>query len=284
MEILERNITYRVSCRHLVIESKKHIWRFEKVSKVVSLLDKAGGCGIGYRCTHSFLCLATFQQLFQMPMYLHTGESPKVQHAYITIAEFFGTYSLVDARRYLEKMLKTAASFHYWRDNPSNVLFLFEKLEGLTMAALTIHREGSERQDAVISLAQDEVPTLTAYRQYCGWHHKSDPWYFFPRSLSPKEYANPYSVFKQVAAKGGRKQWRFVLRELQFYTLSTSSLNESEDVALDALRLYLLFSKLLEAAHLVDVRAINEIGGEQRPKWKGLPATSGNADNANMVK
>lgn len=204
-------------------------------------------------------------------MNVYSGESPEVQHAYITIAEFFGTYSLADARRYITKMLKTAGSFHFWRDNPSNVLFFFEKLEELVLATLVIHREGSERQDGVITLAQDEMPSLTAYQQYCGWHHKSDPWYFFPRSLNRKEYANPYIVFKQIAANGNRKKWRFVLREVQFYTLSTSSVNESEDIEFDALRLYRLFTKLVEAAHLIDVRAINEVGGEPRPKWKGLP-------------
>lgn len=87
---------------------------------------------------------------------------PNVQYAYITIAEFFGTYALADAHRYLEKMLKTAGSFHYWHGNPSNVLFFFEKLEGLVRAALTIHREESQREAAVVPLAR---------ARYLPWQH-----------------------------------------------------------------------------------------------------------------
>lgn len=202
-----------------------------------------------------------------------------MQHAYITIAEFFDTYALATGRRYLKQMLKTAGSFHYWKGNPSNVLFFFEKLEGLVLAALVIHRTEKKREAALLTLAPDEMPSLTAYSQYCGWHYQSDPWFFFPRSLNRSEYANPYLVFKQVAAKGGRKAWRFRLQELQFHTLSTSSVNENEDVDLDALRLYLLLSKLIEAAHLVEVRAINEIGGEPPQKWKGQPVTAENGNN-----
>lgn len=212
-------------------------------------------------------------------MILDNAESPEVQHAYIAIAEYFDAFSLAAALRYLKKIVKTAGSFHYWRDNPASVLFFFEKLEPLVGAALTIHRTEGERAAALLTLAPDEMPSLTAYEQYCGWHYQSDPWYFFPRSLSRSEYADPYRVFKQVAAKGGRKQWRFRLQELQFHTLSTSSVNDNEDTDLDALRLYLLLSKLIEAAHLIEVRAINEIGGEPRHKWKGPAITPENGNH-----
>lgn len=45
-------------------------------------------------------------------MTLYTVESPEVQHAYITITEFFDAYSLAAARRYLKKIVKAAGSFH----------------------------------------------------------------------------------------------------------------------------------------------------------------------------
>ena len=54
---------------------------------------------------------------------------------------------------------------------------------------------------------------------------------------------------------------------------------ENEDIDLDALRLYLLLSKLIEAAHLIEVRAINEIGGEPRQKWRGQPVATENGNN-----
>lgn len=104
----------------------------------------------------------------QKSIHLYPGESPEVQHAYITIAELFGSYSLSIARQNLEKLLKRAGSYHYWRGDPSNVLFFFEKLEGLVLAAPAIHQEEGQRKEAVIVFAQNEVPALTACQQYCG--------------------------------------------------------------------------------------------------------------------
>jgi hypothetical protein len=197
-------------------------------------------------------------------------ESPEVQHAYIAIAEFFDAYSLSAARYYTQRVITAAGSYHSWKGDPSDVLFFIEKMEALVSAALTLRSEEAERQAALVTLAAGEAPLLTAYTQYCGRHYKSDPWYFFPRSLTRKEWANPYRVFAKLAARGGRKKWRFRLRELQFFALSISSINESDEVDLNTLQLYLLLTKLIDAAHLIDVRAITEIGGERRLKWKDL--------------
>lgn len=213
-------------------------------------------------------------------MYTYGAESPDVQYAYITIAEFFSCYAADDARQYTQRLLKKAGSHRPWRGEPANVLYFLERLEGLVMAALTLLRKEGRREAAVVLFEKDEAPSLTAYGEYCGWHHKSAPWYFFPRHLTRGEYANPYRVFKQLAAKGGRKKWKYRLRELRFFTLSNSSLHESGDLNITTLELYLLLTKLIEAAHLIDVRAINEMAGEPRPKWAGLPLTAATGEAA----
>lgn len=197
-------------------------------------------------------------------------EPPELQTAYIHIAEFFDTYALADALAYTKRVLRVAGNAGYWKSNPSNPLFFLEKMETLVMAVLTIHRSGEHRPAAVVALAEDESPSVTAYEQYCGWHHKRSPWWFFPRHLSPKQYADPYRVFALAARWGSRKAWKGVLRTLEYHALSTSPLSEFDE-GYDTLELYLLLCKLVEAAHLIEVGAINEIGGEPRNKWKGLP-------------
>lgn len=197
-----------------------------------------------------------------MPLY--AAENPDVQYAYLTIAGFFDAYALARALAYTRQTLKTADSDRYWKGDPSAVLYFFEKLQDLVMAALTLQREEAVRPAALVALAEGEAPSLIAYHQYCGRRHQSDPWYFFPRSLGRADYANPYRVFARLAAWGGRKRWKTRLRDLRFFALSTSSLSENGDAELNTLQLYFLLTKLVEAAHLINVRAVNETRGPRQ--------------------
>lgn len=206
-----------------------------------------------------------------------TRESPEVQNAYIVLAEFFGTYALSTALRYLRKVLRAAAHPGYWKGNPANVLFFYEKLQGLLLAALTIHQSGLQRAAAFVPMPGKEAPDIGQYEQYCGWHYLRAPWYFVPRHLSIKEYGNPYLVFGKLALKGGKKRWKSCIEELRYYSLGNSHIEEWGG-GLNTLELYLLLSKLLEAAHLIEVRAITDIAGEPLPKWKGLPTSPQNEE------
>lgn len=190
----------------------------------------------------------------------------KEELAYAIIAEFFNTYSLSLSLAYLRKVLRAANSHQHWQGNGANVLFFYERLQALVIAALTIHYGGGRREAAIIPLAKGQAPDIGKHEDYCGWHRLRAPWYFVPRHLSRKEYSNPYLVFKKLAGKGSKKQWKWRLQELCHYTLGTSQIGGwNED--LDSLQLYLLLAKVLEAAHLIEVRAIIEIAGELVPKW-----------------
>lgn len=203
-------------------------------------------------------------------MYLHKGEPPEVQAAYISIAEFFDTYALAVALHRLRYVLTVADSYKHWPGTPSDVLYFCKKLETLVGAAITISKYGRKREAALTPLAANEAPNLADEKTYCGWHYRWQSWYYVPRHITKKEWANPYRVFKAVTRLHRHKGWKVLLKEMQWHALSTSAYSEG-DGSLSALQLYFLLAKLIEAAHLVDVRAVNEIGGEPRPKWKGSP-------------
>jgi hypothetical protein len=194
-------------------------------------------------------------------------ESLKIQAGYAEISDFFSTYSLAQARKYLQKILKAANANRSSRMNPSSILYFFERLEQLYAAAMLIHQSGLEREAAIITALKDQAPDLANYPQYCGWHFMRASWYYVPRNLNEKEYFNPYKVFKKLDAYGSEETWKFIFHELRDYTFLKGSFSDAGD-HYNILDIYILLNKLLEACHLIEVRAIIELDGKPRPKWK----------------
>jgi hypothetical protein len=196
-----------------------------------------------------------------------TLESLKIQAGYAEISDFFSAYSLSQARKYLQKILKASNANRKSGMNPSGILYFFERLQQLYAASMLIHQSGLQREAAMITPAEDQAPDLANYPQYCGWHFRRASWNYIPRSLSEKEYFNPYKVFKKLEAYASEETWKFIFHELQDYTFLKGSFSDAGD-NYNILEIYILLNKLLEACHLIDVRAITELDGQPRPKWK----------------
>jgi hypothetical protein len=196
-----------------------------------------------------------------------TLESLKIQAGYAEISDFFSAYSLSQARKYLQKILKASNANRKSGMNPSGILYFFERLQQLYAASMLIHQSGLQREAAMITPAEDQAPDLANYPQYCGWHFRRASWNYIPRSLSEKEYFNPYKVFKKLEAYASEETWKFIFHELQDYTFLKGSFSDAGD-HYNILDIYILLNKLLEACHLIEVRAIIELDGRPRPKWK----------------
>jgi hypothetical protein len=214
-----------------------------------------------------------------------TLESLKIQAGYAEISDFFSAYSLAQARKYLQKILKAANANRTSGINPSSILYFFEKLQQLYTASILIHQSGLQRDTAIITALEDPTPDLANYPQYCGWNVPNAPWYFIPRSLSEKEYFNPYKVFKKLDAYASEETWKYIFLELREYTFLKGSFSDAGD-CYNILEIYILLNKLLEACHLIEVRAITELDGRPRPKWKKIESgdkeietTNGNNGN-----
>lgn len=185
--------------------------------------------------------------------------------AYNSIAVFFEAFSVVDARQQLQRFLLICMESRACKDDPSNVIYFYESLGELITAALVIQSNGVWKNEAIMD--NEDAPDVADYKSYCGWQKKISPWEYMPRFLSRKEYANPYRVFKKLAKYSGTLQWLELLRELRDFTFSAQSITE-EDTDHNILGIYLLLNKLLEAAHLINLRAIHEVDGKPLPKWE----------------
>ncbi|MEI9911758.1 MAG: hypothetical protein WDO71_20180 [Bacteroidota bacterium] len=124
----------------------------------------------------------------------------------------------------------------------------------------------SKREEAKFA-KDDKHWWLTKYETYCGWHKGDTPWQFFPRHLSQKEFLDPWKALQKIRRYKNVEEWKEQLRDLLHEALSDSVLDNgmSGEEALDT---WLLLHKLLEATHLIEVRAIKEDKDGPRPKWK----------------
>jgi hypothetical protein len=186
----------------------------------------------------------------------------EITDPYQTITELFTAADLAYYRRTIKGALNAACSDKVWnKTSPGDLLWFLERLESGINAAYLINKE---KKKSPLSIGKEDVfnPNL-----YCSWHADQGEWDFFPRSLSLKEYIDPYLVFKRFFKYLTLAEWKEELHELMEFALGKTSFSEA-CVDFDTLQIYFHLTKLVEAAHLIDVREITHIGGRIKNRIK----------------
>ena len=78
--------------------------------------------------------------------------------------------------------------------------------------------------------------------------------------LSLKEYKDPYAAFNRFFKFQTLEEWKTDFQTISEYALVRTSLFEA-CIEIDTLSIYIHLTKLIEAAHLIDVRENTHIGG-----------------------
>ena len=186
----------------------------------------------------------------------------KITDPYQVIAEFFCSAGLTAYRKCIKAALGAVSGKHIWRKyNPGDLLYEFKMIESVINAAYLINKE-NKTSPLIIKKESSFNPTF-----FCGWHVDSTQWDYFPRVLSFKEYVNPYLTFKRFFKYLSLPKWKQELQDLLEYALVETSLAEA-GIEKDMLSLYLHLTKLVEAAHLIDVRETTHIGGHLKNRAK----------------
>jgi hypothetical protein len=186
----------------------------------------------------------------------------EIADPYQAITELFTAADLAYYRRTIKDALNTACSDKVWnKTSPGDLLWFLERLESGINAAYLIN---NEKKKSPLSIGKEDIfnPNL-----YCSWHADQGEWDFFPRSLSLKEYIDPYLAFKKFFKYLTLAEWKDRLRELMEFALGKTSFSEA-CVDFDTLQIYFHLTKLVEAAHLIDVREITHIGGRIKNRIK----------------
>ncbi|MBS4066581.1 MAG: hypothetical protein KGZ74_18610 [Chitinophagaceae bacterium] len=173
---------------------------------------------------------------------------------YKMIHDFFESFTLPQARGYLLSTLQAAESEHIWnKSTPNDLLFFFDHFHQLLSAIYDLTSNDDIIQQVVLPKSTCN-PDLTQYHLYCGNYDKPNPWEYVPHWLSAKEYRDPYKALRKITKEQSLKEWKEILHYLLNNALAANSLAEM-GVHLELIRISECLQKMLEACHLIHVRA-----------------------------
>lgn len=170
---------------------------------------------------------------------------------YQAIQRFFDAFSLPFARSYLLSSIKASESSSIWKKKaPADLIYFYDCLKELISAVFDLLEKEGKIDNVIIKSKQD---SFTNSSFYCASFEQDRAWDYFPRSLTRKEYLNPYKALEKFSSCGTKKEWKETIHYLLTYALGANSLSEL-GVNLELVRISELLQKMLEACHLTCVR------------------------------
>jgi hypothetical protein len=179
-----------------------------------------------------------------------------ISDPYQVIAEAFSTADVAHFRSYIKQIMHYAEIEQIYKgESPCTVLLLKRVIRSLIKAANSLR----EIKSSPISVLEHD-----AFNQnyYCSHFLPSCAWDEFPRFLSINEYCNPYKVFRKFFKYQGAHSWLHDLREIVDCALSKNN----GELGLEMIAIYSHLVKLVEAAHLINVREVTHIEGRLKNK------------------
>jgi hypothetical protein len=174
-----------------------------------------------------------------------------ISDPYQVIAEAFSTADVDSYRRFIKKILHYAEANKIYREkSPCDVLLFMRVIRSLMKAADSL----KEIRKGPITVSEGDAFNKKYYRSH---YASSNEWTEFPRFLSVKEFCNPYKVFKKFFAYQDLHAWVHDLQETADCALSKNN----GELGLEMIAIYSHLVKLVEAAHLINVREVTHIGG-----------------------
>jgi hypothetical protein len=179
---------------------------------------------------------------------------------YQVIAEFYSTDDVASYRKMIREVLTICSIKQvYDRYDPGVLLSYFKRLKSILNATCTINYEKKENP---INISPSDVFNRN---YFCGHLTYVSDWDYFPRTLSKKEYFNPYQAFNRFFKYQSLENWKIILDDVLHYALIKESFSYAGE-EMNTVALYFQLTKLIEAAHLVDIRENTHIGGRLKKK------------------
>ena len=168
---------------------------------------------------------------------------------YQVIAHFFAEAHVHRFRRLIKKLVCHASGAGVYKEYPPGDVLIYSKIiRSLIKAADALRHT---KHSAVTIKKED----LFHKKYYCSHYVSADAWKEFPRCLSEKEYSDPYRAFQQFFSYKSLGNW------MQCWEQVVENALNSDTTAITApLTVCIHLIKLVEAAHLVDVREVTHVG------------------------
>ena len=169
---------------------------------------------------------------------------------YQVIAYCFAEAHVHHFRRLIKKLVSHACGAGVYKGYPPGDVLLYSKLiRSLIKAAYALRH----KKHSAVAIKKEE---LFNKKYYCSHYVSADAWKEFPRCLSEKEYSDPYRAFQQFFSYRSLNNWLHCWEQVVEDALCSDSTSITAPLTVC---IYLI--KLVEAAHLVDVREVTHVGG-----------------------
>ena len=180
-----------------------------------------------------------------------------VADPYQVFAESFLHSEICHFRSVIKKIFHYAEADKLYKDkSPCDVLLYMKIIRSIIKAAHHL----KEKKKGPIHVSEHHVLNKN---YYCNHLKTSTEWSDFPRFLSMKEFCNPYRVFKKFFKYQPLEKW---LRDWEEMVESALS-KYSGGMEIEIIATYTYLAKLIEAAHLINVREVNHIGGTLKNRF-----------------
>jgi hypothetical protein len=228
------------ACSH--VSTHKDLEKLVEAAWIIHQQKEKGGNNTSHEAASSSL-----QQAIKV------FEKKRLTGSYKSIHSFFTFFTLPQARKYLSSAIKAAESETVWdKSTPTDLLAFFEDFDKLVDAVFAVIKEGKKIKEVVLINTEDSInPAHTHF--YCGSFDHHQPWDYFPRNLSCKEYCNPYKALQKFTAWASKKEWKENLRDILSYALGKGSLSEM-GINMELVQMTELLLKMLEASHIINAR------------------------------
>lgn len=205
-------------------------------------------------------------------------ESKHIAGCYRSICSFFESIDLPDARRYIQTSLMAANNKQQWKGRtPADLIYFYEDYTKLYNTTTHLAAAGCKRKAAIID-TEINIDDCCNISLYCAAHNKTESRLYVPAYLSSKEFCNPYKALKKAVRfieKINEEDdlFDFIIK----HALSNDSLIES-CVEWDVLKVNIMLQKILEATHLLYVRACTN-----NDRWLFKNANKEKQEDSRMV-
>jgi len=199
------------------------------------------------------------------PVLLTRLTDEDIANPYKVISNYFSWSALPAQRTHIRQI--TAASIkdgHWSKGHPRTLIHVGERLEKLIEALYLIQREDDKVTSNPSIVNPDEVKKDVVNPElYCGWSEMFFPWDYFPRHLTREEYINPYKALRKFFKYKSLPEWKGLIKELMDCALSPHSVYDLGSY-FNVLKISSMLQKIVEAAHLIEVRELMKLTGKKR--------------------
>jgi len=202
---------------------------------------------------------------YDTPLLLTRLSSEDITNPYRVISHYFSWSALPAQRTSIRQIIAASIKERHWnKGHPRILIHAGERIEKLIEAAYLIQREDDKIANNPSIINSSEVrKDVVNPELYCGWAVMFFPWDYFPRHLTKAEYINPYKALRKFFKYRSLPEWKGLMKELMDCALSPQSVYEL-GAYFNVIKVSTMLQKLVEAAHLIEVRELMKIEDRKR--------------------